>query len=170
VRVVSTLSIFSRCTRLTPHPDDKKISELDAAQKEAFIEREIGRRTWALIYSQEWLCSTSASNYVVTIQKRHFTSARPMDLHEETMLPVEDDNTPTLTLVAHYFHDYAALLLDYYNAMLGVIDADESVRYAMILKHDGEMRATCAEKLPTFLSPKTPLQPHWSKWVKWARK
>ncbi|OAL56961.1 hypothetical protein IQ07DRAFT_527473, partial [Pyrenochaeta sp. DS3sAY3a] len=41
------------------HPDDKRIHELDAQQKEAFIEREIGRRTWYNLVTQDWLCSTS---------------------------------------------------------------------------------------------------------------
>jgi hypothetical protein len=45
-----------RC-RLGPHPDDQRVAELSPDQKQAFIEREIGRRTWQLIASQEWYVS-----------------------------------------------------------------------------------------------------------------
>ena len=93
-----------------------------------------------------------------------------MDLNEDTMLPTKDDNIPTFTLVARYFFDYAGLLLDFHNTMLANSDADDASRYVMILKFDGDLRATCAEKVPQCLSPRTPLQPHWPKWVKWARR
>lgn len=92
-----------------------------------------------------------------------------MDLDEDTMLPV-DDSTPSFTLVSRYFYDYAGLLLEFHNAMLGTLDTDDSVRYAMILKFDGELRAVCAEKVPRCLSTRTSLKPHWPKWTKWARK
>ncbi|KAH7402463.1 hypothetical protein BKA66DRAFT_404581 [Pyrenochaeta sp. MPI-SDFR-AT-0127] len=40
--------------RLGPHPDDNRILDLNQEQKEALIEREIGRRTWYAATSQEW--------------------------------------------------------------------------------------------------------------------
>ena len=40
--------------KLGPHPDDDRIHELNPEQKQAFIEREIGRRTWYTLTSQEW--------------------------------------------------------------------------------------------------------------------
>jgi hypothetical protein len=106
--------------------------------------------------------------YAVTIQKRHFSALRPTSLDEETMLHI-DDSTPNFAIVGRYFYDYASLLLDFHNAMLDVLDSDEATRYAMVLKFDGEMRAVCAEKIPKFLSPRTPFDPAWPKWVKWAR-
>jgi hypothetical protein len=44
----------NRLARLGPHPDDERITELDPVQKEAFIEREIGRRVWYGVVCQEW--------------------------------------------------------------------------------------------------------------------
>jgi hypothetical protein len=155
---------------LSAHPDDERIAELNAEQKQAFIDREIGRRVWSSIASQEWLCSTSQSSYNVTIQRRQFTTPKPMELDDDTMLPINDDRIPSFTLVSRYFYDYAGLLLDFHNVMLEALDKEDSVKYAMILKFDGEMRAVCAEKVPQCLAPRTPLQPHWPKWVKWARK
>jgi hypothetical protein len=44
----------NRSTRLVPHPDDERITELNPDQREAFIEREIGRRVWYGVVCQEW--------------------------------------------------------------------------------------------------------------------
>ncbi|KAH7079146.1 hypothetical protein BKA63DRAFT_488811 [Paraphoma chrysanthemicola] len=49
--------------KLGPHPDDAKVMTLRGDQKQAYINREIGRRTWSTIASQEWLCSTSQQAY-----------------------------------------------------------------------------------------------------------
>ncbi|RYN39978.1 hypothetical protein AA0114_g11156 [Alternaria tenuissima] len=156
--------------RLGPHPDDERITELTPDQKEAFIEREIGRRVWYGVVSQEWLCCTSQAAYTLTLQWRHFTSARPRMLDEETMTPLSNPATPTVTAVGHYFFDYAAVLLDVHNTMVGLLDKDDATKYAAILKHDGEMRATCTEKVPACLSPRTPYDPNWPQWVTWARR
>ena len=40
--------------KLGPHPDDDRVLALNADQKQAFIEREIGRRTWYSLTCQEW--------------------------------------------------------------------------------------------------------------------
>lgn len=40
--------------KIGPHPDDDKILELSSEQKEAFIEREEGRRAWYSMTIQEW--------------------------------------------------------------------------------------------------------------------
>lgn len=46
--------------KLGPHPDDDRVSQLTAQQKQAFIEREIGRRVWYALTSQEWyVCRSS---------------------------------------------------------------------------------------------------------------
>ena len=40
--------------KLGPHPDDDRILELDPEQKQAFIEREIGRRLWHTLALHDW--------------------------------------------------------------------------------------------------------------------
>jgi len=85
------------------------------------------------------------------------------------MLPV-DDATPTFTLVGRYFYDYASLMIDFHNTMLDLADAEDAVRYAAVLKFDGEMRALCAEKIPGCFKPGMPIQSNWPKWSPWARK
>jgi hypothetical protein len=88
-----------------------------------------------------------------------------MDVDEDTMQPIED-STPSFTLIGRYLYNYASLLIDFHDA---IISADEDTRYAVILKYDGELRATSVEKTPKALSPRTPFNPAWPKWMKWAR-
>ncbi|KAG9189696.1 hypothetical protein G6011_06564 [Alternaria panax] len=156
--------------RLGPHPDDERIAELTPDQKQAFVEREIGRRVWYGVVCQEWLCSTSQAACTLTLQWRHFTSARPRELDEETMMPLSNTATPTVTSVGRYFFDYAAVLLDVHNTMVEFLDQEDATKYAAIIKYDGEMRATCTEKVPECLSPRTPHDPNWPQWVTWARR
>jgi hypothetical protein len=151
--------------KLGPHPDDQKFTELTPDRKQAFIEREVGRRTWATIASQEWLCT----NIYACIQKRQFTSVPPTHVDDETMALL-DDNTPSFMLVGRYLYDYASLTLEYQNAMIGALDADDATRYALILKYDGELRATSVEKAPKSLSLRFPLDPTHPRWTKWARR
>jgi hypothetical protein len=92
-----------------------------------------------------------------------------MFVDEETMFPTSD-SIPSFALVGRNLFDYASLLLEYHNAVLDAVDMDEADRYAMILRFDGELRATSNEKVPKALSSRTPLNPAWPKWVKWARK
>lgn len=155
--------------RLSPHPNDKRLPYLDEEQKEDFLEREIGRRVWYAAVSQEWLCSSSQNFPGYTVQRKHFTTSKPSDFDEETILPVEE-GTPTFAVVGNYFFDYAYLLVQFGDAMLDAEELDDQSRYHLILKWDAELRASYAENIPKCLSHRTPIQPHWPKWVSWARR
>jgi hypothetical protein len=84
------------------------------------------------------------------------------------MLPIED-SIPNFASNGRYFYDYAVVLLDFHNAMLDILDSDEDTRYSTVLKFDRELRAICAEKVPSFLAARTPPEPTWPKWVLFAR-
>jgi hypothetical protein len=155
--------------RLGPHPDDQRLPYLDEEQKCAFLEREVGRRVWYAATTQEWLSSSSQSFPGYTVQRKHFTTIKPASFDEETIMPVNED-TPTFAEVGNYFFDYAYLLLQFGDAMLEAETLDEQARYNLILKWDGELRSNYAEKIPKCLSHRTPLQPHWPRWVTWARR
>ncbi|UPX13805.1 uncharacterized protein EKO05_0004304 [Ascochyta rabiei] len=155
--------------RLSAHPDDQRLPYLNEEQKEAFIEREIGRRVWYTAATQEWLCSSSQTFPGYNVQRKHFTTAKPAIFDEDTIMPVEE-GTPTFAVIGNYFFEYAFLLLQFGDAMLDAEDLDEQSRYNLILKWDGELRANYADTLPKCLSHRTPLQPHWPKWVSWARR
>lgn len=155
--------------RIGPHPDDQRLPYLNEEQKEAFLEREIGRRVWYAAVTQEWLCSSSQSFPGYNVQPKHFTTSKPAVFDEETILPVEE-GTPSFAVVGNYFYDYAYLLLQFGDSMLESEHLDDQARYNLILKWDGELRSSYAEKIPQCLSHRVPLQPHWPKWVGWARR
>ncbi|KAF2109153.1 hypothetical protein BDV96DRAFT_240049 [Lophiotrema nucula] len=87
--------------RLSAHPDDSKVIELNAEQKDALLQREMGRRVWYALTSQDWLCTTSQGLY--NIQPRHFTTIKPGYFVEETMLPAPDGE-PTLSVHTNYLN------------------------------------------------------------------
>jgi hypothetical protein len=150
--------------RLVAHPDDGK-SDLGPEQHEALIQREMGRRAWIAITSQDWLCSTSQGMY--TIQRKHFTSIKPNYMDEETMTPVLD-STPTVSHIGNYLNEVSYVLINYHDEIL---DAQEMMsKYNVVLKYDARMRALCTERLPKCLSPITPFNPAWPRWVAWARR
>lgn len=155
--------------RIGPHPDDQKLPLLTGEQKEAFIKREVARRVWYVSVTQEWLCSSSQTFPGYNIQRKHFTTSMPAAFDEETILPVGED-TPTFSKVGNYFFEYAHLVLQFGDAMLESEQLDDQSRYNLVLKWDGELRTSYAEKIPNFLSHRIPLQPHWPKWVGWARR
>jgi hypothetical protein len=155
--------------RVGPHPDDKRLAFLDEKQKEAFVEREVGRRVWYASVTQEWLCSSSSGFPGYNIQRRHFTTSQPSPFDEESITPVEE-GTPTFATIINYFFEYAHIVLQFGDAMLDAGEVDDHARYEIVLKWDGELRSNYANNIPKFLSHRTPLQPHWPKWVPWARR
>lgn len=155
------------CRRLGPHPDDGKSPlEMAPEQQEAFLQREIGRRVWSALTSQDWLCSTSQGIY--TLQKRHFTSLPPRHFDEETLAPIEGEDTPTYTHISNYLNDFAYTLIRYLDDMLDAPDL--STKYNVVLRYDAIVRAMAIEKMPKFLSMRTPYNPAWPEWAAWARR
>ncbi|KAF2691642.1 hypothetical protein K458DRAFT_381488 [Lentithecium fluviatile CBS 122367] len=153
--------------KLGRHPDDGKSPlEMTAEQKDALLQREVGRRVWNALSAQDWLCSTSQGMY--SLQKRHFSSLPPGHFDEETMMPVRDDNTPTYTHISNYLHEIAYTLVRYLDDMLDAPDL--SAKYHVVLRYDAIMRAMPLEKIPKFLDPRTPYNPAWPQWTAWARR
>lgn len=152
--------------RLGPHPDDAKSTlEMTAQEKDAFLQREIGRRVWSALTSQDWLCSTSQGMY--TLQKRHYTSIPPRHFDEETLLPLTD-STPTCTGMGNYLNIVAHTLVRYLDDMFDAPDL--SSKYHVVLRYDAIMRALSLERIPKFLDTRTPYNPDWPQWTLWARR
>lgn len=152
--------------RLVSHPDEQgDIWKLSEPQKEALIQREIGRRVWNSLAFQDWLCLMAAGMY--SIQPKHFTSSRPGFYDDATMLPV-GDTKPTYSHGTNYLTDLALLLVEFHDEILD--QSDLSSKYNVVLKYDGKIRSHYTEHLPSFFSYNVPLDPTWPKWVSWARK
>lgn len=135
-------------------------------QREALIQREIGRRLWSALTSQDWLCSTSQGMY--TLQKRHFTSILPRHFDEETWEPVHNFSKPVFTHINNYLNEIAHLLVRYLDDMMDASDIES--KYNVVLRFDALMRGLCIEKMPPWLSLSTPFNDAWPEWTKWVRR
>jgi len=139
---------------------------MNAGQKEALLQREIGRRVWNALTSQDWLCSTSQGMY--TLQRRHYTTIPPRHFDEETFMPVTHELTPTFTHISNYLNEIAHILVRYLDDMFDAPDI--AAKYDVVLKYDAIMRGTSIEKMPKWLSTHTPYNPEWPEWAVWARR
>ncbi|KAF2643137.1 hypothetical protein P280DRAFT_393633 [Massarina eburnea CBS 473.64] len=153
--------------KLAQHPEDH-ISplEMQEGQKEALLQREIGRRVWSALTSQDWLCSTSQGMYY--LQKRHYTSILPRHFDEETLAPIKDDNTPSCTLISNFLNEVGYMLSRYLDDMLDAPDL--SAKYNVVLRYDAVVRALTTEKMPRFLRYTSPYNEAWPQWALWARR
>ena len=141
--------------RLGPHPEDNK-ADLTLEQKDALIQREIGRRVWYALTTQDWLCSTSTGSY--SIQRKHFSTIKPGYYDEETMTPVQD-GTPTFAHTSNYLNEVAYLLICYHDDML--VAQDVAAKYNVVLRYDAKMRAMASDNMPACMDPSTPFDPSW---------
>ncbi|KAL1613008.1 transcription elongation factor spt5 [Paraconiothyrium brasiliense] len=130
-------------------------------QKDTLMQREIGRRVWSALTSQDWLCSTSQGMY--TQQKRHYTSILPRHFDEETWEPVVNYQKPTFTHISNYLNEIAHVLVRYLDDMMDAGDIDS--KYNVVLRYDAIMRGLCIEKMPPWLSLNTPYNDAWPEWT-----
>ncbi|KAF1973028.1 hypothetical protein BU23DRAFT_466187 [Bimuria novae-zelandiae CBS 107.79] len=153
--------------KLGPHPEDTILpSAMTAQQKDALIQREIGRRVWGALVSQDWLCSTSQGMY--TLQRRHYTSIPPRHFNEGTWEPVHNCSEPTFTHVSNYLNEIAHVLIRYLDEMMDARDIES--KYNVVLRYDAIMRGLCSERMPSWLSTNSPYNPAWPQWTKWVRR
>jgi hypothetical protein len=139
---------------------------MTSTQKEAFLQREVGRRLWSILTAQDWFTSTSQGGY--SIQKRHYTSILPHHIDDETLAPILDDNTPTFTGIGNYLHEISYLLSQHLDAMLDARSI--AAKYDVVLKYDAIVRVCTVDKMPRFLRPSEPYNPAWPQWCMWARR
>ncbi|KAJ4293268.1 hypothetical protein N0V90_008550 [Kalmusia sp. IMI 367209] len=153
--------------KLGPHPEDTMpTSQMTPEQKDALIQREMGRRVWSALTSQDWLCSTSQGMY--TQQKRHYTSIPPRHFNEETWEPIHNDRIPTFTSISNYLNEIAHALVRYLDDMLDAQDI--SAKYNVVLRYDAVMRGLAIERMPIWLNSNSPFDPAWPEWSAWARR
>ncbi|KAF2021997.1 hypothetical protein BU24DRAFT_362964 [Aaosphaeria arxii CBS 175.79] len=151
--------------RLGPHPDDNK-RNLTPEQKESLLQREMGRRIWCSLVSQDWICSTSQGYY--TIQQKHFTSTNPRHYNDDTMEPILNGDPPVPTHVNVMLNEVSRVIIQHQDDMLAA--PDQASRYRVVLEYDGKLRALLTGQTPYSISRRTPIKPTWPKWVAWARR
>jgi hypothetical protein len=82
------------------------------------------------------------------------------------MTPVMD-GTPTFSHLGNYTNEIAYLVICYHDDMLEAQDL--ATKYEVVLKHDGKIRALATDRMPGFMSHRTPYDSSWPPWVAWVR-
>ena len=127
------------------------------------IRREIGRRIWTQICSQDWFSIPSIEMY--SISKRHFTTIKPKRLDDEMILV--GGNVAVVADVGNYMYDIASLLVDFHDSAIASVTLAD--KYEQVLKYDSKLRAFGAESLPESFSLSEINDPARPRWQPWAR-
>lgn len=128
-----------------------------------FIRREIGRRIWTQMCTQDWFSIPSSDMYF--INKRHFTSSRPRRVDDRTLLPA-DDRVPVATDSGNLLYDMASVMADFHDSITAL--SDPMAKYDRVLKSDARIRAIGTESAPHLLPTET-THSSGPPWVRWAR-
>ncbi|KAF2444157.1 hypothetical protein P171DRAFT_463872 [Karstenula rhodostoma CBS 690.94] len=127
-------------------------------------EREIGRRVWTQLCSQDWFGIPFSESYLVN--PLYSTSEPPLNCndHDLVALPL---STPTITSYCRFLYDIAAIMPQLQD---GLMSCNTSyTRYEQVLKWDARLRALATNKRPNFLSG-VPLEHNWPDWIPWGRR
>ncbi|OAP61633.1 hypothetical protein AYL99_03836 [Fonsecaea erecta] len=155
--------------RLGPEDDGNNgagVSMLSTpALREKIIKRETGRRLWQQLCIQDWFSIPFSEMY--SIQRMHFSSLKPMNCDDTTMLPIPDD-VPSMTSFPNFLGDIASLMPQIHDAIIS--SNTLYTKYEQVLAYDAQMRALATDGLPRFFSMREPLQPEWPAFIPWARR
>jgi hypothetical protein len=148
--------------------DDIAVNEAMISQdrKESLIKKEVGRRIWFQLCTQDWFSTPACEMY--SINKLHFTTIRPRRFDDETMGP-PGDNVPVEIDIGNYWYDIASLMADFHDSF--VCSVTLAAKYEQVLKYDSRLRALGTEAMPhPFSSVQGPelLRPQWVTWARGA--
>jgi hypothetical protein len=128
------------------------------------LEREIGKRVWAQLCSQDWFSIPFSECYLVNPLYSRTTA--PINCDDIT-LDDSPDTIPTVTSYCRYLHSIAALMPGLQD---GITRSNTLfTKYDQVMTFDRKMRKIASEQRPVFLS-NTPLDPSWPRWIIWARR
>lgn len=137
----------------------------DTAKRDRVLRREIGRRLWQQICTQDWFSIPFSEMYL--IQHKHFTSLPPQHIDEETLLPISP-HEPALVSFSKCAKEIAAIMPEHHDSLLTATTLYQ--KYEQVLHYDARLKALATEGLPTYFSHNTPIMPYWPGWVSWARR
>jgi hypothetical protein len=128
------------------------------------VDRELGRRLWCQLCTQDWFSIPFTESYLINHQS--FNTDKPRNCNEDDMMALPDD-VPTLTNYSRFFYDIAALM----PRVQDVIASSNTVftSYEKVLEYDQQMRYLATVRLPHYLQ-NVPIEPDWPCYVPWARR
>lgn len=140
------------------------LHRLGLEAKGNIIEKEIGRRVWTQLCSQDWFGIPFSESYL--INPVYSTSEPPANCHDHDIASLPT-SIPTITSYCRFLYDIAAIMPQLQD---GLMSCNTSyTRYEQVLKWDARLRTMAINKRPAFLSA-TPLDPTWPEWVPWGRR
>ena len=163
IRIAQNLGL----QRLAQDPDLDSIPTDSAgtspSRKDLLTRREVGRRIWTQMCTQDWFSIPSSDMY--SINKRHFTTSRPRRIDDENMI-LAGDQTPVATDSTNLLYEIASLMADFHDSITTLSDAEE--KYDQVLKYDSRMRALGTQPTPHIIFTET-TQASGPQWVRWAK-
>lgn len=154
--------------RLEREPEENVLSDIpvtDTNKRDHILRREIGRRLWQQICTQDWFSIPFSEMYL--IQHKHFTSPPPQHIDEETLLPIPP-HEPALVSFSRCTKEIAAIMPEHHDSLLMATTLYQ--KYEQVLHFDAKLKTLASEGLPVCFSQDSPILPHWPHWVLWARR
>ncbi|KAL3703772.1 hypothetical protein TMatcc_009461 [Talaromyces marneffei ATCC 18224] len=139
-------------------------AEVEDTDLQNLIDRELGRRVWCQLCTQDWFSIPFTESYL--INRTSFNTAKPRNCNDEDMI-VKSDDTPTTTNYMRHHYDVAALMPQVQDAI--VTSNTLYTRYEKVLEYDQQLRLLATVGLPYYLQ-NVPLDPSWPCYVPWARR
>ena len=112
-------------------------------RRDTLIRREVGRRIWTQMCTQDWFFIPSSDMY--SINKQHCTTSRPRRIDDENMV-LAGDQTPVATDFTNLLYDMASLMADFHDSITALSNPEE--KYEQVLKYDSRMRALGTQSTP----------------------
>jgi hypothetical protein len=140
-------------------------SETSAASPEQLRKREVGKRVFIQLCTQDWFQIPFSEAY--TLNPRFCSTTKPLNCNDDDLI-VQPQAVPTQSSYCNFRYDIAALMPQLLDSM-----ADCNTlftKYEQVLKYDAKMRELATASIPIFLSTNAPVAAEWPSYVSWARR
>ncbi|PVI04812.1 hypothetical protein DM02DRAFT_517889 [Periconia macrospinosa] len=140
------------------------LHRLGARATGSIIEKEIGRRVWTQLCSQDWFGIPFSESYL--INPLYSTSQPASHCHDHDLVPLPL-HVPTITSYCRFLYDIASIMPQLQDGLMSC--NTPYTRYEQVLKWDARLRSLAIQDRPAFLNS-LPLDPSWPSWIPWARR
>jgi hypothetical protein len=140
------------------------LHRLSATTSGTSTEKEIGRRVWTQLCSQDWFGIPFSESYLVN--PLYSTSEPPSNCHDRNLVPLPS-SVPTITSYCRFLYDIAAIMPQLQDGLMSCNTA--YTRYEQVLKWDARLRNLAIKERPPFLST-IPIDASWPAWITWGRR
>ncbi|KAH8690466.1 hypothetical protein BGW36DRAFT_388813 [Talaromyces proteolyticus] len=138
--------------------------ETDEHMSPDLIDREIGRRVWCQLCTQDWFSIPFTESYL--IHRSCYDTEKPRNCNEIDMT-VQSDDIPTTMSYSRFFFEVATLMPQVHDALAS--SNTMYTRYEKVLEYDQRLRLLATVRLPYYLQ-NVPIDPAWPCYVPWARR